>query len=274
MDVFAENDYRDVIRKRVKELAQTRKALTLQKLASLIPVQNTYLSRALNDEKTHLNEDHLFRACKVLEFFPEEIDYLFLLRNRAIASDPDRRSYLESKINRVRQSRHRSAEFQEFDTRRLTEEMAYLFDPVCTVVQTALFIDEYRRNPRKLCQPLGISVPRLKKALTKLRHLHFIELGDDGLTVLKVNQNQVHYGTDHPLMRTHQSLLRKKCSVQLDQAPEEDKQSFMGTFTADEETFELLRKRLREFLKEIEGLVAPAPSRNLYQLNFDLFRWL
>src|SRR4051794_836980 len=109
MDLYSETDYRQIIRKRVKQLNQTRKHLTLRKLASMIPVQNTYLSKSLNDPKTHLNEDHLFRICKLLEFFPQEIDYVFLLRAQAIANDPDRKTFLEKKANRLRQSQQRSA---------------------------------------------------------------------------------------------------------------------------------------------------------------------
>jgi hypothetical protein len=140
-------------------------------------------------------------------------------------------------------------------------------------VHAAFFIPEYRANPRKLCPVLGLSPVQLKRVMTKLRHLGSIELESDGNSVVRVSQTQIHYGTDHPLMRTYQSLLREKCSAQLTQTAEEDKHSFMATFSADEDTHQEIRKRFQGFLKELEQLVAKSPSEKLFQLNFDLFRW-
>jgi uncharacterized protein (TIGR02147 family) len=273
LDIYSESDYKLILRKRVKELAQTKKGLTLQRIAGQIPIQNTYLSKALRDEKTHLNEDHLFKICKILEFFPQEIDYVSLLRARAITDDSSRRSYLEGKLSRLRQGSQRSAEIPEFDTRQLTQEMAYLFDPLCILVQVAMFIDEYRENPRKLCSVMGIPTSKLKQTLTTLENMNFIRLGEDGFRVLEVRQSQVHYGADHPLMRTHQSLLRSRALAYLAQVPEEQKHCFMGTFSADEATFDKIKTRFRAFLKEVEPLISRAPSKNVYQMNFDLFTW-
>ncbi|MEQ1877818.1 MAG: DUF4423 domain-containing protein [Bdellovibrionia bacterium] len=273
MDLYTEDNYKIVLKKRVKDLARTKKSFTLTKVAKLIPIQNTYLSRVLNDEKTHLNEDHLFKMCKLLEFFPQEIDYLFLLRSRALATDASRAGFLDSKINRIRQESQRSASFQEFGSHRLNQEMAYLFDPLCTLVHVALFIDEHRTNPRKLGSQLGITQARLKQILAKLRDVGFIELESD-FEVKAVNQNQVHYGTDHPLMRTHQSLLRSKGAAQLNNTPEDEKHCFMGTFSADPETFAQIKSRFQAFLKEAEALVTKAPSKSVYQMNFDLFKWV
>jgi uncharacterized protein (TIGR02147 family) len=273
MDVYAESDYKQVIRHRVKELATTKKSLNLRRLAERIPIQNTYLSKALNDEKTHLNEEHLFKACQILEFYADEMDFIFLLRSSALATDPTRKSYLTGKINRLRQARQRNASIQDFNTGQISQEMSYLFDPLCVIVNVALFIEDYRQQPRKLCAVTGVSWPKLKQTLTKLRDLNFISLGEDGQTVTRVAQQQIHYGTDHPLMRTHQHLMRDKSSVHLSQVPEEEKHSFMATFSADDETFKKIRQRFQVFLKEAEYLVGEAPSQNTFQMNFDLFKW-
>jgi hypothetical protein len=274
VDVFLESNYKSIIKRRVKELGRVKKSLNLQRLSERIPVQNTYLSKALNDQKTHLNEDHLYKACQILEFFPDETDYIFLLRSSDIAEDPQRKSFLDGKINRLRQERQRSASIQDFNTRMLGQEMSYLFDPLCILINASLFIDEYRQQPRKLAPAFGISLTKLKQVLSRLRDLGFISLSGDGITVTEIKQNQIHYGTDHPLMRTHQHLLRDKSSVHLAQTAEEDKHSFMGTFSADEETFKIVRQRFQVFLKDAEQLISAAPSRHTYQMNFDLFKWL
>lgn len=273
MDLYQEDNYKRIIRQRAKDLGRSKKHLTLQKIAARIEIQNSYLSRALNDEKTHLNEDHLFKICKVLELFPQEIDYVFLLRARAIATDSERRTFIENKINRLRQAAARSAMIQDFDERKIKEEMAYFFDPVCSLVFVALFIPEYLQNPQRLCGLMGLSRQNLKDALRKIRDMDLIALSEDGLKVERVNHQQIHYGTDHPLMRTHQNLLRQKSVARLLQVPEDEKHCFLGTFSADMETFLKIKARFREFFTEVEKLVAPAPSRHVFQINFDLFKW-
>src|SRR5690242_6940973 len=140
MDVFSEVNYKKILKARVKDLANTGKKINLQILSKKIPVQNTYLSRSFNDEKTHLNEDHLFRACQILEFLPDETDYIFLLRAYDLAQEPARKIFLQGKISRIRNAKDRAAAVQDFGSRQLSQEMAYLFDPHCILVHVSLFI--------------------------------------------------------------------------------------------------------------------------------------
>lgn len=273
MDIFAQTDYRQIIREKVKEVSGPHRRLTLQKLANLIPIQNTYLSKALHEGKTHLNEDHLFKVCHILKFLSPEIDYLFLLRARDVAESKERKAFLDAKISRYRTRNPRSAEIQEFDSRQLQYEMAYLFDSLATLVHVSLFIPEYRKHPMKLGAVLGAKSEKIKEILVNLARLDFIRLNEETFEVTEVLQNQIHYGTDHPLMRAHQSQMRNRSSGHLGGVEEDRKHCFMGTFSADPKAFEEIKKRFRVFLKEVEGLVGPAPSERVYQMNFDLFDW-
>jgi hypothetical protein len=273
MDIFSQSNYKLLLKLRVKELAQAGKPITLQSLAKKIPIQNTYLSKSFNHEKTHLNEDHLFRVCQILEFLPDETEYIFLLRSHDISQEPARKSILQKKINRIRVAKDRSAEMQEFGSRQLGPEMGYLFDPLCIIVHVALFIPEYARNPRALVSALGITQNQLRNILRKIEAAGYIEL-DSHDVIKRVSEQQIHYGTDHPLMRVHQNLLRQKTSLHLQTLNEDEKQSFMGTFSADPETVVEIKKKYRDFLKEVERLVIKAPSKNIFQMNFDLFKWL
>jgi hypothetical protein len=273
VDVYSGEDYKALLRQRVKELGKLRPGFTLKRLAARIPVQYTFLSRSLNDGKTHLNDDHFYSACRVLEFFPEEIDYLSLLRAHALAQDPARKAYLRDRLNRIRRSQKISASVQDFRGSELMHEMGYLFDPLCVLVHVSLYIPEYLANPRALCSVLGIEPKRLQEILGKLQQLSFIECSETG-KVERVLQGRIHYGTDHPLMRAHQNLLRGMSAQQLVRVPEEKKKSFMVTFSADEESFRKISARFDDFLKEIEGIVRDAPSRKTWQMNFDLFQWL
>ncbi len=274
MDVFKESDYRVALRKRIKELAQFKKSFTLKKLAAQIPVQYTYLSRVLGDSKSHLNDDHFFIVCRRLELLPEEIEYLTLLRSLAMSEDPDRKTYLKDRISRFQQAHQVAATVQDFDSRRVLEELAYLADPISVIAYVTLHVPEFAENPRLLCQPLGIDARRLRQILKKLESLSLVELNESRTRVTRIKQGQIHYGTDHPLMRTHQHLLRNICVAQVLRSPEDIKKSFMVTFTAEKWVLKQISERFEGFLREVESLVRGSKPKNCYQMNFDLFQWM
>ncbi len=53
-----------------------------------------------------------------------------------------------------------------------------------------------------------------------------------------------------------------------------DKYNFTVSFTANEEAKEKIRLEFLKMLNFIEKAVTQAPSEKLYQMNFDLFKWL
>ncbi|MBI3543317.1 MAG: DUF4423 domain-containing protein [Deltaproteobacteria bacterium] len=274
MDLFLEDDYKNAIRARLKDRATTRKPLTLKKVSEKIAIQYTYLSKALNDEKTHLSEDHLFAITRVLDLLPEEADYLMLLRSHAVASNLERKADLKLKLERIRKARKLRASMQEFNAMQVQLEMAYLLDPLCLLTNIALHLDEYFHHPKKLCVALGVSPGKLRAVLRNLEQLGFVELGAGEFEVRKMLKSRFHYNTDHPLMRVHQSLLKQYASSQLLKTAETDKHAFMATFTADEATFEKIKQEFQGFLGKVEKLAGQSKAKGMYQLSFDLFRWL
>ena len=74
MDIYKQTSYKQIIKDSVKEKKQQRSSFNLRKLAECIPVQYTYLSKVLNHEEAHLNEDHLFKACRLLDFQPSNLN--------------------------------------------------------------------------------------------------------------------------------------------------------------------------------------------------------
>jgi len=271
--VFSYEDYRKALLDKVKEARRLREGLTLKVLAEKLRIQYTYLSRALNPGKTHLNEDHLFQLCQELQLLPEEIDYLALLRAREVTQSETRRTYLTNRIKQLARSQELSAEQQNFQPTFASEEMNYLFDPLCIIVHASLFNADYAANPRRLCTLLGISPARLSECLQKLEKMHFIEM-DSGENNIRTKKGKIHYGPAHPLMRTHQHLLRSFSQSQLMRLPESKRHSFLITFATNASTQEFIQSRFQSFLKEIEQAVQKSSPETVYQLNFDLFTWL
>lgn len=273
MNVFLESCYKRAIRSRLQELKGQGKPRTLKKVAEKIPVQYTYLSRVLGDDDKHLNEDHLFTICGLLDFEPDEAEFLLLLRAQVTTDHAARRKHLQDKIAHLREAKELRASLQEFNVGKLAQEVGFLFDPLCVVVHVSLGIDEYRKDPTRLCAQLGITRKALKEILKKLSDLEFIELAPNG-SIAKVNRRHIHYSPQHPLMRAHQGFLRSLGASHLPKTEEEDKHSFMVTFSAEPETFQHIKDSFQKFIKDIEKKVVAARCRNTYQLNFDLFKWI
>ena len=55
---------------------------------------------------------------------------------------------------------------------------------------------------------------------------------------------------------------------------ENDKYNFVASFSASENEKEEIHREFLKFLNKIESIVKKASNKNLYQLNFDLFKWL
>lgn len=275
MEVYEYDSYKKIIQSRIKELKTKNPSFTLKKLSTSIPVQYTYLSKVLNEESVHLNEDHLFRTAKILDFNDRETEYFTLLRSYEAATDPERKLYLKNKLENFKKDRVLDAQFKQSVEARLSEEMRYLFDPFCIVVHMAMHIPEVRKSPIRLCTLLKITEHRLKNILLILERNGFVELrSDDPLRIKKLHEGHIHYGKDHPLMRTHQSLLKAAIPSRLQQVEESDKHSFLATFTLAPADFEKIKTEFQSFTKKVEKIVKDSTEQGVYQINFDLFRWL
>jgi hypothetical protein len=271
LDIYSELDYKSAIRTRMKELSASGKAITLKEIARRIPVQYTYLSRVLKSDDKHLGDDHLFTLCTLLEFIPEDIEYLMALRSEATTTNLRRKGYLQNRIAHIRESKKLKALMPEFEGQ--SKETEYLFEPLCVVVHVSLGIEEYRKNPYRLCSGLGITRSRLKEILGKLRNVGFVELADDGM-VSRVHRAHLHYSPQHPLMRAHQNFLRTACLSYLSRTDEEDRHSFMVTFSSDDNAFHEIKEAFRAYIQQVERRVVDAKNVHTYQIMFDLFKWM
>jgi len=277
-DFFEFQEYKEALRDRIREVKQKNPSMTLRKLADLIPVQYTYLSKVLNQDGFHLSEDQLFVLGRGLKLGDEEMDFLFLLRSFAVSQDSDRKQKLLSRIESLRRKRNLNVKAKIASTEKLTADVAYLLNPLAVVVHVALSNEILRKNPDRLCSQLSISMKQLKQILKSLAVNDLIDLESDQLHVSAVRQYQYHLDKDHPLMRIHQSLLKTAALSRMSLIEEEAKQSIMVTFTASHEVYEQMKVEFQKYLKRVETLVRssdrPRDHQQVYHLNFDLFRWL
>ena len=272
MDVFGFENYRTLLRSRVKELSAQRSRYNLKYFAQKIPLQYTYLSKCLGDTKAHLSEDHLQKFCELLQFLPSEVDYIFLLRAHAVCQTKNRRDFLSKKIARIQKANRLAATVDESKGVG-SSEVDYLLSPLAVLTHVALAIAEYKKNPNRLAGHLGVSVDQLQGILQKLHHLDYLELDAGGKQVKAIKNAHVHFSTEHPLMRVHQSLLKTLSAGQILKTEERDKYQFMVSFAGDGAAMKKIQSAFEDFIRKAERIALGSEKRHVFQLNFDLFRW-
>ena len=273
MTIYSETDYKVAIFNKVKDLKWKRPGFSLKKLADAVPMQYTYLSKVLNQDGAHLSEDQLHEICRTLEMFADETEYLFVLRSIATTEKESRKQSLLKKAEAMR-SRHSSvAAFQDSSRSEFDLGMQFMTEPDHMFVQLGLNISAYKRNPKNLCPLIGITVQRLEIILSNLRTLGYIECGDSVLEVKRVNETPVHFTPSHRVTRIMQNIMKNLATGQLMKTSEENKKSFMSLFVADHYAFLEIKAEFDKFLQKVEKLVVNAPSKAVYQVGFDLFKW-
>lgn len=272
--LYSEDNYKTSLKQRLKQLQKTRPSLTWRKVAAELPIQYTYLSKALNDPATHLSEDHLYAIARSFEFFPHEIEFLILQRSCETARDPERKTYLQHKIGERRQSQKLNATDQPVSSERLSDQIRYLFEPLAQVVHMALDVPRFREDPRRLCIPLSLSLDQLKEILRVLSRNEHIRLGEDGWTITEVNPAHIHFAPEHFLQRSSLNIIKAQILARIAQTPESDKSGFVATFTMDEPSFTKVREEFQGFLKRVEEIATKSKPKAVYQISFDLFKWL
>lgn len=278
MDVYNLKDYKEIIKVRLKEMKKKDRPMTLRKVADLIPIQYTYLSKVLNHDEHDLSEDHLFTICRILDFPAEELDYVLTTRAWKTSRDTERKKHLFNQLEKLQRQKKLNVETLDEHSVRVADEMNYLLTPLCLVVHIALTSQILRTNPQGLCSKLGIDVKQLREILKILAQADLVDLGPDGIHVKAIKKLKFHISRAHPLTRVHQTLLKNSLLTRLNQTDEENKHSFMALFTLNQKGFEAIQDEFQIFLKKVESIAAqskrPQDHQNVYGLNFDLFKWL
>ncbi len=270
--IYDYTDYKLILKNRIKELQNKRSSLTMKNIANQLGIQATYFSKFFNQEQVHLSDDHLFLLLEILEFSHEEIEYVFTLKSFLQAQVQTRKNHLFKVIEKLRKEKRLSVDDAESNINKIEDEMKYLLSPICLLVHLALYVDEYRKMPFKLCDALNLTTQQFQENLRILAANEIISLGEN-YEILEVKSRRIHYGKGHPLMRVHQALLKTKINSELLKIEEKDKQSMLVTFTADEHSYEKMKEAFQRFMREMEEIAKVSNPSGVYQLNFDLFKW-
>ena len=262
-------DYKLAIKDRVKEMKKSKPKFSVLYLSEILGIQYTFLSKVLNSDTHHLNEDQLFIAGQTLEFLHDEIDYLLLLRSYGATSDKNRKNFLFQRISTVQKQNNLSVNSAKPQQSQFDDDMKYLLSYHNIIIHVALSIKEVQKNPYMLSTYLGLDFSQIREALIMLDRMGQIEYDQKSNQIKKVQNTRTHFGKDHPLTRTHQLVMKTFLNQKSFGVAEEKKENMFFTFTTDKNGFDKIKKKIKEFAGEIQKTTFESEHTGVYQLNLD-----
>jgi len=235
-------------------------------------IQKSYLSKVMS-RNASINKDQGYLLGKYLGLDTDELDYLFLLIDYEKCALKELRDKLENKIKTTQLSKTQSDQYLEKQSNKLTSAdiQKYYLLPENQLIHLALSIEKYQRNIELLRKDFNLNQTSFSACLKILEQLRLIEIKE---TEVKLIQSNLHLSHESPFFHQWKTQMMLKGIEWVKSLETKDKYNFTASFTSDEKTKEGIRIEFLNFLKKIEKYVTKAPSENLYQLNFDLFKWL
>lgn len=271
MNIFAQNDYRAILRQAIEERKQLDPSINFQEMAAFIRVPKSYLSRVVNG-KANLSSDQLFQICEYLNFNKTERNFLQLLLEHARTGLKTRKKLLTEEINLMQS--------QYLDTKEYLRSAAivqagdeiteYYLDPLIQIIHICLSIHRYRKDLALLARDLNIASNKLLKVINKLEQWNLIERGPKGIKLVVQN---MHLPKTAPVYKSWRNQLKLLAINKIDSIEDDDGYSFAVIFSATEEVKKLIQRRFLEYLNEVEALVGASPQEDTYQMSFELFPW-
>lgn len=271
MSVFQSTDYKELIKSRLHELKAQNPHYNFQNLAKECGVQKTYLSKVLNGDEADLNSDQLFLAVGYLGFAPEEKRYVTILHQWQRAYVPLRKTHLENELTEIRRTNEKSehhvpAPPVEVSSPTLVD---YYLDPDSQLTHMFLSIERFANKHEIIRQKLDLSKERFSQILKRLLQLKVVVLKKGNYLV---ERGHMHLPWDSSLIVPYRTLLRLRGIERVNKAGKRA-YSYSVIFTASPKEREIIQKEFVEFLKRFDPIVRKAPSKEVYQMNFDLFDW-
>lgn len=271
MSVYKHLKYRSAL----SEIIETRRNLpgkfTLRRLAEDSSLQASFLTNVLKG-RFDFNSDQIFALCGALQLSESEREYLLLLLEHERSVFKPRKDELKKRIENIRKENQKTENHLTLKAVELSSDAQarYYLDPFAQLALVYLNLPPYNKQPEKLGVTLGLSQTHLGEILKILVTIGYVERQGSSYRVLAKDR---HLPKRNPLSGPHLALFRLKSIDQLQRLSADQAYSHSVTFTGTEETKDALSDAYLNFLKKAEGIVKPARSEKVFQMNFDLFPW-
>jgi len=271
MSIFKHLDYRVALKAAFSDQKKLRKNLTLEKLAAQCNIQKTYLSKVLN-HGGNLTADQIYLACEYLNLNESEKHFLNLLLSYDQCYVDKRKKNLLKQIHEIQKKEQSSESHLKVKTQEISHESLYEYysDPLHQVIHIFLTIPEFQNNIDRIAKCLGLESLKFNFYLNNLAKMNIIKQTDHRYESIIDN---LHLPANSSLIKAYRTLTRIQTLERLNTINEQNAYNFTVVFSTDKLTKEKIHKNFLQFLKDTQTLVEKGKEEEVYQMNFDLFKW-
>lgn len=272
MNIYEHNQVQDIIKSYVQDQKILGIKVTYQEIANKLRMQKSYLSKIIAKQAV-LSKDQAYLLANLICLDSQQIKYLFLIVDRDKAAIKEFKDSLDKEILLIQNSRTKSEDYlnKELNQTTTSQMQKYYLFPEVQLVHLALSIKEFQSKPERLKESFGISEQLYQDTIQTLVELELIEISAKGISLRKSN---LHLPSTSPFFHQWQLQMKLKSIEWGKRLDDQNKYNFITSFTASEEDKDTIRYEFMSFLKKVEVIVKHSKSKNLYQMNFDLFKWL
>jgi uncharacterized protein (TIGR02147 family) len=241
----------------------------LTRLADAGHCQKSYLSACLKG-KNHLTLDHAFGMAEYLKLSDTEQDYLFLLIEKEKASSYKLKRKLEGKLRDLSREAYKLKN-QQNDSIIISNADSsigtYYSNWLLTAIHTLTSINKYH-NAETIGKRLNLPTPTAQLFLNQLLSLDLIKK-DHGH--YKWNSGNIHLADNSPWITNHHLNWRLR-SIDNTQKLDPSATHYTAIQSMSEDDFEILKRKIANFIKDFNKISDPSPSEEGYCFNIDFIK--
>ncbi len=264
MNIFNFNDYKEIIREKIKENKHLKAYKT--NLAMLAGCQKSFFSQVLSTH-IHFTPDHAARLTEIWHFNESEADYFILLLMQARAGNSSLKNYLQKKIDKLIQLQGQPSErlyWPSLDSP--SSQLQYYSSWYWSAIHILVSVPEMT-SANEIASHLKLPMEIVLQALQWLEEKKLIVKKNTGWSV---TDTFIHLNSRSPMNETHQSNWLHKAIADL-QKQNSDSLHYSSVFTIDEATFQNLKRTLVDSIEKMTPQILASPSKKLVCLSTHLF---
>lgn len=265
MKIFEFDDYKDFVRKKLRETANKGHG-QYSRVAEHLAIHTSMVSQVFNGEK-HLTFDQACGLCGYFGFTDLESDYFVALVQLERAGTPESRRKCQRELARLKtqaaslnERLSKDAELTEADNAIFYSHWFYV------AVKLVCSIPGYQ-TPESIAAGLGVPLVQVNRALEFLLAKGLCK-EDDGK--IRPGPSNTHVGADSPMVGRHHQNWRVKGFEKMGVLKPGELFLTMPATLAEKDV-PLLRQKIVEFIDDFGAVLDRSKGEVMYCLNVDWF---
>lgn len=265
MSIFHLKDYKDVLRRKIKEHEGQRGVLA--KLAEAAGCQRSYLSQVLNTH-IHLIPDHALGICEFFHFNEDETRFFLGLVDHARAGTPRLRKRISQQLHEIRERNTVLEKKIDAKVIQSTEEnFLYYSSWIYAAVHVAVSIHELQ-TPHQIAQHLQLARETVENVLVFLESQQLVAKHSGKWNYVT---GERHLSRQSALVALHHNNWRQRAVLSAQSSPNGN-YHYTGVSSLSRHDFHAVSAILLEVTEKIRKLTRVSTEEELVCLNMDFFK--